>query len=173
MSARLTLKFKPRRGNEFRASRQVSKNRSCSRSSILAPNSSGSGSPLPSSHAARYEGPKRNAPLAPDAALSKAVRLRRAARQTVLRPSAYVDLQPLGLTGGEEKFDSLFVFTLRPPSRIGPGMQVFQLASGSPDQAYPDPRCAYIGCRPVYGQSAFGLLIPIWRGIIEAPADVP
>ena len=33
---------------------------------------------------------------------------------------AYVDLQPLGPTGGEEKSDSPFVSTLRPPSRIGP-----------------------------------------------------
>ena len=43
MTARPALKFKPKRGNVFRASRQVSE--SCSRSSILAPNSSGSGSP--------------------------------------------------------------------------------------------------------------------------------
>ena len=32
-------------------------------------------------------------------------------RQTVLRPSANVDLQPLGLTLGEEKSDPPFVFT--------------------------------------------------------------
>ena len=32
-------------------------------------------------------------------------------------------------------------------------MQVFQQVSGSPDQAYPDPRSAYFGCRPVYGSS--------------------
>ena len=55
--------------------------------------------------------------------------------QDLRRPSA------LGLTGGEEKSDSPFVFKLSPPSRTGPGMQVFQQASGSPDQAYPDPRC--------------------------------
>ena len=59
--------------------------------------------------------------------------------QTVFRPSAYIDLQPLGLAWGEEKSDSPFVSTLRPPSRIGPSMRVFQQASGSPDQAYLDP----------------------------------
>ena len=69
-------------------------------------------------------------------------RLRRAFRthgQTGLRPKAYIDLQPLGLTCGEEKSDSPFVSTLHPPSRIGPSMQVFQRASGSPDQAYLNP----------------------------------
>ena len=86
--------------------------------------------------------------------------------QTVLRPKAYVDLQPLGLTWGEEKSDSPFVSTLSPPSRIGPGMQVFQRASGSPDQTYPDPRCAYVGYRPVYGPSALHLPTAIWRGIV-------
>ena len=30
------------------------------------------------------------------------------------------------------------VSTLRPPSRIGPSIQVFQQASGSPEKAYPD-----------------------------------
>ena len=55
----------------------------------------------------------------------------------MLRPKAYVDLQSLGLTGGEEKSDSPFVSTLRPPSRTGPSMQVFQQASVSPDQAIP------------------------------------
>ena len=58
-------------------------------------------------------------------------------------------------------------------SRIGLGMQVFQQASGSPDQAYPDPRCAYVRCRPVYGPSAFGFPTAIWRGIVVVPADVP
>ena len=46
--------------------------------------------------------------------------------QTVFRLSAYVDLQPLDLIGSEEKSDSPFVSTLRPPSRISPTMQVFQ-----------------------------------------------
>ena len=125
------------------------------------PNSSGSGSLPPSSHATAdivpseavkghwtqegYEGPLGTR------------------GQTVLRPSAYIDLQPLSLTAGEEKSDSPFVSTLRPPSRISPSMQVFQQASGSPDHAYPDPRCMYVGCRPVYGPSAFGLPRAIWR----------
>ena len=93
--------------------------------------------------------------------------------QTVLHPKAYVDLQALGLTWGEEKSNSPFVSTLRPPSRIGPSMQVFQQARGSPDQAYPDPRCAYVGCRPVYGPSAWNLLRAIWRGIVVVQAYVP
>ena len=65
----------------------------------------------------------------------------------VLRPKAE------GLSWSEEKSDSPFVSTLRPPSRIGPGMQVFQQASGSSDQAYLDPRCVYVGCRPAIDQS--------------------
>ena len=95
-------------------------------------------------------------------------RLRRAFRhsRTVFRPKVYVVLQPLGLTGNEEKSDSPFISTLCPPSRIGPSMQVFQQASGSPDQAYPDPRREYVGYRPVYGPSAFRLPREIWRGVI-------
>ena len=58
--------------------------------------------------------------------------------QTVLRPKAESRHKPLGLTWGEEKPNSPFVSTLRPPSRIAPSMQVFQQASGSPDQAYLD-----------------------------------
>ena len=34
-------------------------------------------------------------------------------------------------------------------------------------------RYAYVGWRPVYGPSAFGLPRAIWKGIVEAPADVP
>ena len=93
--------------------------------------------------------------------------------QTVLRPKTYVDLQPLGLSWGEEKSDSPFVSTLRPPSRLGPGTQVFQQASGSPDQAYLYPCCVYVGYRPAYGPSALHLPRAIWRGIVEAPTDVP
>ena len=48
--------------------------RSCSRSSILAPNSSESGSPPPSSRAARWEDQKRNPPLIPDTAPSEAMK---------------------------------------------------------------------------------------------------
>ena len=48
--------------------------RNCSRSSILAPSSSGSGSPPLSSRAAHEEGPKRNPPLVPVIALSEAVK---------------------------------------------------------------------------------------------------
>ena len=127
--------------------------RSCSRSFNRAPNSSESGSPPPSSRAACWEGPKRNPPRAPDIILSYSVKGHWTQEgyegpfgthgQTVLRPKAYVDLQPLGLTWGEEKSDSPFVSTLRPPSRIGPNMQVFQQVSSSPDQAYLDPRCTY------------------------------
>ena len=157
--------------------------RSCSRSSILAPNSSESGSPLPSSRAARWEDQKRNPPLAPDTDPSEAMKGHWTQEgyegpfgtrgQTVLRPKAYVDLQPLGLSWGEEKSDSPFVSTLSPPSRHGPDMQVFQQASGSPDQAYLDPRCEYVGYRPAYGPSAFHLPRAIWRGIVAVPTDVP
>ena len=122
---------------------------------------------------------KRNQPLAPDIVLSKAVKDHWTQEgyegpfgtrgQTVLRPKAYVDRQPLDLTRCEEKLDSPFVSTLRPTSRIGPSMQVFQQASGSPDQAYPDPRCVYVG----YGPSDLHLPRAIWRGIVEVLTDVP
>ena len=93
--------------------------------------------------------------------------------QTVFRPKAYVDLQPLGLTLSEEKSDSPSVSTLQSPSRLCPSMQVFQQASGSPDQAYLDPRCAYVGYRPAYGPSALHLPRAIWKGIVAVPTDVP
>ena len=70
--------------------------RSCSRSSILAPNYCESGSPPPSSHAARWEDQKRNPPLAPDTVPSEAMKGHwtqegyegpfGTRRQTVLRP---------------------------------------------------------------------------------------
>ena len=53
------------------------------------------------------------------------------------------------------------------------GMQVFQQASGSPDQAYLDPRCVYVGYRPAYGPSALHLPRAIWRGVVAVPTDVP
>ena len=154
-----------------------------SRSSILAPNSSESGSPPPSSRAARWEDQKWNPPLIPDTVLSEAMKGHWTQEgyegpfgtrgQTVLRPKAYVDLQPLGLSWGEKKSDSPFVSTLSPPSRLGPDMQVFQQASGSPDQAYSKPRCVYVGYRPAYRLSALHLPRAIWRGIVAVPTDVP
>ena len=142
--------------------------RSCSRSSILAPNSNESESPPSSSRAARWEDQKRNPPLAPDIVLFEAVKGHWTQEgyegpfgtrgQTVFRPKAYVDLQPLGLTLSEEKSDSPSVSTLQSPSRLCPSMQVFQQASGSPDQAYLDPRCAYVGYRPAYGPKAWSRL---------------
>ena len=67
----------------------------------------------------------------------------------MLRPSAYVDPQPWDLTWDEEKSDSPFV--------------------SSPNQAYPDPHCVYVKCRPVERPSAIGLPRVIWREIVEAP----
>ena len=103
-------------------------------------------------------------------------RLRRAfrhSRTNSASPKGLRYLQPLVLSWGEEKSDSPFVSTLSPPSRLGPDMQVFQQASGSPDQAYPDPRCEYVGYRPAYGPSALHLPRAIWRGIVAVPTDVP
>ena len=183
MSAWPALKFKLRRSNAFHASRQVSENSELFKkiepgdqfqgrriSSTIQPRCSLRGSkvePTTSSQYSSFRGRERS--LDPR-------RLRRAVRHsrtTVLRPSAYVDLQPLDLTGGEEMSNSLFVSTLRPPPRIGPSMQVFHQVSGSPDQAYPNPHCAYVGCRPFYGPSAFRLPRAIWRGIAEAPVNIP
>ena len=181
MSARPALKFKPNKSNAFCASRQVSENselfkklehgaqweRICSAGQ---PRCSIRGSEAVSTTSSRYSsfrGCERS--LDPG-------RLRKAAWHSPTNSASPIGLRrpsALGLTGGEEKSDSPFVSTLRPLSSIGPGMQVFQQANGSPDQAYPDPRCAYDGCRPVYGPSAFDLPRAIWRGIVEAPADVP
>ena len=73
-------------------------------------------------------------------------RLRRTAwhigEKTVFRPSAYVDLQSLGLTGGEEKFHLPFVSTPRPLSRIGPSMQVFQQSQWLSRSGIPRPPIA-------------------------------
>ena len=153
------------------------------RSSIPAPNPNESESPPSSSRAARWEDQKRNPPLAPDIVLFEAVKGHWTQEgyegpfgtrgQTVFRPKADVDLQPLGLTWGEEKSDSPSVSTLRPPSKLCPSMQVFQQASGSPDQAYLDPRCVYVGYRPAYGPSALHLPRAIWKGIVAAPTDLP
>ena len=73
------------------------------------PNSSGSGSPPPSSRTSRKESPKRNPPLAPDIILSESMKGHWTQEgyegplgtrgHTVFHPSTYVDLQPLGLTG--------------------------------------------------------------------------
>ena len=157
MSARPALKFKLRRGNAFRESRQVSENLELFKK--LDPRAQFQWERISSAVQPRHS-------LALDIALSVAVKGHWTQEgyegpldtrgQTVFRPSAYVDLQSLGLTGGEEKSDLSFVSTPRPPSRIGPIMQVFHQSSGSPDQAHPDPRCAYVGCRPVYGSSVFG-----------------
>ena len=77
--------------------------------------------------------------------------------QTVLCPSAYDELRPLGLTWGEE--------------RIGRSKPVFQRACGSPDQAYLDPHYAYIECRYVCRTSACDLPIAIWWENIVALTD--
>ena len=178
-----TPRRNPRRGNTFRASHQVSQNLDGSRSLILVPNFSESGSPPPSSCAAHEEGPKQNPTLAPDVGLLKFVKSHWTQEscegplgtneQTLFRPSVYVDHQPLVLTWGEEKSDSPFVATTRPLSRIGPSMRIFQQASSSLEQAYPGLRRVYVGCIPVFGPSAFGLPKGIWRGTVEAPTDLP
>ena len=138
MSATPALKFKPRRGNVFRASHQVGENSELFKELESSAQFQWGGSPLPSSHVAHWEGPKRNPPLVPNTVLFEAVkghwtqegyeRLLGIRRQTVFRPMAYVGLQPLGLAGGEEKSKSPFVFTPRPPIWIGSSMEVFQRA---------------------------------------------
>ena len=90
----------------------------------LDPDSSESGSPPPSSLAAHKEDQKRNPPLTPNIAPSEAVKGHWTQEgyvgpfgtrgQTVLRPKAYVDLQPLGLTWGEEKSDTFRLHTESP-----------------------------------------------------------
>ena len=115
---------------------------SSSRSLNLWPNFNGSGSQL-FSHAAIWEGLKRSPPLVLDIVLSEAMKgcwtqevyegLYNIRGQTVLHPSAYVVLRPLGLTWGEERYRSSFVSTLHLPTRISPSKPVFQWASGSPD----------------------------------------
>ena len=115
MSARPALKFKPRRSNVFRAIRQVSGNsewfKKLDPGAQIQPCRSLRGPEAESTTSSRYssfQGHERS--LDPG-------RLRRALgtrEQTKFRPSAYVDLQPLGLTWGEEKSNSPFVSTPRP-----------------------------------------------------------
>ena len=153
MYARPALKFKPRKGNPFRANCQVSKN-----SELFKKPEHGTQfqwERTSSSRATHWEGLKRSPPLVSNIVLSDAVKGHWTQRgyegpygirvQTVLRPSAYVDLQPWDLTWGEKSY-SPFVTTPRPPTRIGPSMQVFLRASGSPDQAYSDHHCVYVEC---------------------------
>ena len=171
MSARPALKFR------------WTRTWNCSRSPNLAPNSNGSVPPPSSSRVAPWEGPKWSPPLVSNIVLSEAVKDHWTQKgyeephsirgQTVLRLSAYVDLQPWDLTWGEEKSYSPFVSTSRPLTRIDPSMQVFQRASGSPNQVYREPHCMYVECRPVYRPSAYSLPRVIWWGIVEALADVP
>ena len=149
MSARSALKFKPRRGNAFRASRQVSENSELFKklepgvpflweriSSVIQPCCSVRGFEAKPTNSSRYSSFRsRERSLDPR-------RLRRAIQHSQTNRASPIGLhRPLGLTGGEEKSDSPFVSTL---SRIGPSMQVFQQSSSSPDQAYSDPRCAYV-----------------------------
>ena len=114
-----------------------------------------------------YEGLKQSQPLVPDTVFSEAAKghwiqevcggplgIR---RQTVLHLSAYVNLRPLGLTWGKERYCFPFISTPRPLTRIGPSKRVFQRASGSPDQACLEPHCMYVECRPVCGPLAFDL----------------
>ena len=140
MPDRPALKFKPRRGNAFHASRQVSENSELFKkldpgaqfqreriSPAVQLRRSLRGSeaePTTSSRYSSFRGCEKSLDLG---------RLRRAARhsRTMFRPSAYADLQPLGLTRSEEKSDSLFVSTLRPPSRIGPSLSAIPWLSRS------------------------------------------
>ena len=86
------------------------------------------------------------------------------------RPSSIFNLW---VWRGEGMYRSPFVSTLRRPTRISPSKQIFQWASGSPDEAYLNLHCMYAECRPVFGPSAFDFPIPIWWEIGEAPADEP
>ena len=86
--------------------------RSCSRSPNLAPNSNASDTPPPTSQADQQEDTKQSPPLDPDIVPFKAEKghwtLEGIPGQTVLHPSAYVDLQPWDLTYGVEKPGTLF-----------------------------------------------------------------
>ena len=178
MFARPALKPKLRRGNAFRVSHQVSETLK-----LFKKPEPGAQFQWERSSSPVQLCRSRSPPLVPDTVPSEAVKGHWTLKgyegpcgirwQMVFRPSAYVDLRPLGLTWGEEKSYSPFVSTLRLLTRIGPSMQVFEQACGSPDQAYPEPHCAYTECRPVYLPSAFDIPRVIWWGIVAAPADEP
>ena len=127
MSAKPALKFKPRRGDAFSVSRQVSEN-----SELFKKPEPVRGPPPPSSHAAHWEGQKRSPPLVPDIVLFEAVQGHWTQKgykgphgihgQTVPPPSVYIGALPLGLnrpwalTWGEEKSYLPFVFTPHHPT---------------------------------------------------------
>ena len=109
MSARPALKFKPRRGNVFCASRQVSENSELFKK--LDPGAQFQWERISSAVQLRHS--QRGSEVEPTTssryiALSKAVKGHyteegyegplSTREQMVFRPSAYVDLQPLGLT---------------------------------------------------------------------------
>ena len=76
-------------------------------------------------------------------------RLRRAIRHSRTNSASPKGLRRPSAFGSDLRRGKVrLAFHWVPPSRHGPDMQVFQQASGSPDQAYPDPRCVYVGYRP-------------------------
>ena len=148
----------------------------------MAPNSSRSGSPPPSSRAARLEGPRRNPPLATDIVLSEAV------KDHWTQEGYEGSLGTLGQT--------VSPIGLRRPSafvsdwRRGGVRLAFFLHTGSPVK----DRSKYASLSASQWLSRSGIPRPplcvrwmqtclrtiglrthraIWRGILKAPADVP
>ena len=183
MSAKLTLRFKPKRGNAFRESHQVNENSELFKkpktgalfqweqtSSTIQSCHSLWGSETEATTSSRCSSFRVYESHWTKEGYEEHYGIR---GQTVFCLSTYLNFRPLGLTGGEEKSYLPFVSTLRSPTRIGPSMPVFQRVSGSPDRAYPDPNCLYVECRSVYGPLAFDLPRVIRWGIAVAPADDP
>ena len=83
--------------------------RSCSRNPNLGPNSKASELPPSTSRVDPREDPKRSLPLDPDTDRERS--LEGYEGQTVLCPSAYVNLQSWGLTWGEKRYRWPFVST--------------------------------------------------------------
>ena len=153
MSARPALKFKPRRGNAFCASRRVSENSELFKkpepsaqfqwertSSTIQPRRSLRGSEVEPTTSFRYSSFRgRERSLDPE-------RLRRAVWHSQTNGASLLGLRrPSALESDLKQGKTYlpFVSTPRPPTRIGRSMKVFQQARGSPDQAYPNPHCMY------------------------------
>ena len=177
------LKFKPSRGNAFCASRQVNENSELFKkldpgaqfqweriSSAVQPCRSLRGSEAELTTGSRYNSFwGRERLLDPGS-------LRRVARHSWTNGISLIGLRrPSAFEFDLRRGKILIAFRLHTasPDKIGLNMQVFQRASGSLNQAYPDPHCVYVECRPVNGLSAFDLSRVIWWGIVEAPADGP
>ena len=184
MAARPALKSKPRRGNAFRASCQVSENSELFKkldpsaqfqweriSSAVQSRRLLRGSEVEPTTSSRYSSFQGRAKEGYEG-LCKG-RLRRAARTNDVSPIGLRRPSAFGSDWRQEKVRFAFRLHTKSPVKDRPKYASLSASQWLSRLGMPRPRCAYVVCRPVYGPSTFGLPRVIWRGIVEAPDDVP